>query len=1010
MKITFLGGADEVGASCSIVDMGGKRLLIDAGIRISPKSSRGVQNSQLPDLQLLSAAGGPDYILVTHAHTDHTGALPLVTEQYPNTPVIMTAPSMALTQTLQKDAQRIMRSNYEAEGELPLFDQVAVDSLFSSIQMVDFNQPLKLGENLQVTYYISGHIAGAGLLVLESPEGTLVMSGDVSLSEQRTVRSLDIPRIRADALVLESTYGGRLHAERRGEELRLIETLMRVVERGGKVLIPAFALGRAQEVIQIILAYRDKLDVPVYVDGMVRSVCDTYARFRDLLPPKMVKAAGDDHLFFREKVKPITSRNQREQVAMSDTPLVVVASSGMLTGGASVFYAKHFATDERNAIFLTGYQDEESPGRFLQRIMREKQEGEIPTLRLDNDIVKVRCEIGTYSLSAHADEQELVNVAKALKAKEVMLVHGDHGARHSLATALRRRQIVVTTPRIGTVREFKFKKKPWAVGAQVESGSETGAVDVEKLWANLSSRAGDYFSARELAQVWWGDGERTDDMVESLDSPDNIFFSADWREKTTYRVQSEKQVSRMKYRRQIMLRYPDLVGKLIVMRNSNNQPRLGVVTDGDIDSFDAIVQGAKGSHFPADALLWVIGDWQGFTKEGEESDVKPLAEDDEEEEETEEKKEKRNRGTKAQLYDLLTVAKAHTDNLLPFQARKLLVKDEAAVNPKDIMPEELPVGVDEQVALVAIVLGLASDGADLVIKDNESGLKPKRALEHGPMEQNEAREMALQAFPPEARLRKVGMELHRKRLTLSFDFPQSAERRYANVIENIIEQTGWDVQVKPQVNQQALSIALGEILPEGAMISKGPSYHMEKREVHARIEGVKDEITLKREFLDITDFKLVLDKADASQAPTQTAIPEGRQQMEINAAYGLIRSQLNQYGLYKTSLKQGQIILSFISPQVGERYTEKINELSQQTGYVLGVHPHPNQQKILLVARQIFNEAGWNLRKGPGVHVDTAQISVTVHEQPSDDALQTVNDKLQEQTGYTLDISVLQAE
>ncbi|MCA9915331.1 MAG: MBL fold metallo-hydrolase, partial [Anaerolineae bacterium] len=524
------------------------------------------QNDQLPDLQPISAAGGPDYILVTHAHTDHTGALPLVMEQYPYTPVLMTRPTEALTRVLQKDAQRIMKSRHEAEGELPLFDEISVNRLLDAVQLVEFDQPVKLAEDLQVTYRVAGHIAGAAMLILESSEGTLVMSGDVSMSEQRTVKSVQVPRIKADALVLESTYGGKLHANRVAEEKRLIQTLQRVTERGGKVLIPAFALGRSQEVIQIIHAFRDQFDVPVYVDGMVRSVCDAYARFADLLPEKTVAMAGEEHLFFRNKVKPIRNNEHRQEIARSATPCVVVASSGMLTGGASVVYAEHFAPQEQNAILLTGYQDEEAPGRFLQRIMREQEQGQSPVLSLGDKKVKVRCELGTYSLSAHADESELISVAEAFSPQEIMLVHGDEGPRHSLATGLRQRQRITTTPRIGTERTFAFQSKPWAIGTKIKSGGHTGNVELPQLWDSLKAQAGSYFNSRELAQVWWGDGDKAKEMAARLNQQDNVYFSADWRNKTTFRVNSETQVNAALRRRAIMLANPDIVGKLIVLR------------------------------------------------------------------------------------------------------------------------------------------------------------------------------------------------------------------------------------------------------------------------------------------------------------------------------------------------------------------------------------------------------------------------------------------------------------
>lgn len=978
MKLTFLGGADEVGASCTLIEIAGKKLLVDAGIRISPKSSRGIANDQLPDLQPITEAGGPDYILVTHAHTDHTAALPLVMEQYPYTPVIMTRPTEALVRVLQKDALKIMSSNHEQEGELPLFDEISVNRLLDAIQLVEFNQPIKLGEGLQVTYHVAGHIAGAAMIALESTEGTLVMSGDISMSPQRTVKSVEVPKIKADALVLESTYGGRLHANRVAEEKRLIQNLKRITERGGKVLIPAFALGRSQELVQIILAFKDQLDVPVYVDGMVRSVCDAYARFADLLPKKTVKAAGDEHLFYRGKVKPIRSRDQRSKVAMSNEPLIVIASSGMLTGGASVFYAKEFAADERNAILLTGYQDEESPGRFLQNVMRSKEKGETPTLRLGKERVKLRCEIDTYSLSAHGDESELISVAEAFGASQIMLVHGDEAARHSLATGLRQRQKIVVTPRIGTVREFSFKEKPWAIGASVKSGSHSGEVDLEKLWSSLKSQAGSYYSVRELAQVWWGDGKLADAMQQRLSEQDNIYFAADWRDKKTFMIRSEEQVNRARKQRAIMLANPDIVGKLVVLRNSNDQPRLGVVKSADIDSFDAIVQNAKGTHYPADALLWVVGKWSGV--EGVEGSLR------------------------TQLSALLKNARAHMDAIIPFNMRKHLVDNELTVLPDQLLPEELPEGVDTQTAITSIVLALAKDGASL----EQDGLKPNRARESGPLEQNEARELALAMFPDDANLRKVGMDMHRTRLLLSFDFPQAATRLYDEIIEELIEQSGWDVKIRPQVNQQALSVVLDQILPDDARISKGPSYYMDKRAVEAQVSGIESEDIpeLEREFMRTTDFKLTLSVKRDLDAPIieDIELPPG-EKMEINQAYAVIRQRLELYGLYKVGLKHGQISLAFISPQVGERFKDKIDDCAKITGYKMTIHPHPNQAKIGESIRRLAHEAGWNITKGPGIHVQDATVSISVLNEPTKEQFEEIRDQFDEETGFKLEVS-----
>lgn len=976
MKITFLGGADEVGASCSFIEIAGKKLLVDAGIRISPKTSRGIQNDQLPDLQPISAAGGPDYILLTHAHTDHTGALALVMEQYPFTPVIMTRPTEALVRVLQKDALNIMKSRSEEEGEMPLYDEISVNRLLDAVQLVEFKQALKLAEGLQVTYHVAGHIAGAAMLVLESTEGTLVMSGDVSMSPQRTVKAVEVPRIKADALVLESTYGGRLHANRVAEEKRLIQTLARVTERGGKVLIPAFALGRSQELIQIIHAFADQVTVPVFVDGMVRSVCDAYTRFADLLPEATVRAAGEEHLFFRGRVKPVKSAEQRSNITMGTDPCVIIASSGMLTGGASAFYAKYLAPDERNAIFLTGYQDEESPGRVLQRWMRDKEKGETPTLKLGKDEVKLRCEVDTYSLSAHADESELVSIAEAFGAQDIMLVHGDEGARHSLATGLRQRQKTVITPRIGTERILSYTAKPWAVAGNVAKGQHTGDIELPKLWESLKNQAGSYFSSRELAQVWWGDGERAAEMQERLKQYDNLYFASDWRSKNTFLIRSEQQVKRAQLQRAIMLANPDIVGKLVVLRNSNGQPRLGVVTSADGDSFEAMAQNAKGTHYPADALLWVIGRWE--KPEGMEG------------------------STKAILSEILKDARAYMDLVIPFAMRKHIVDNELTVLPESLLPDELPEGVDQTTALVSIVLALATDGATL----EQDGLKPNRAREGGPLEQNEVHELASNFFPEGANLRKVGMDVNRFRLLLYFDFPQAAERLYSEEIEELIEQSGWDVKVMSAVNQQALSLALDKLLPEGARISKGPSYYMDKREVQAEIMGLEGAAVdkLRAEFLRLTDFKLLVTEKKEVQLGNITAVATG-EKLEINHAYAVLRQAFEHLGMYKVGLSSGQIVLSFISPQLGERYQEQIKELAKATGYSLRINQNPNQQKLLEIVRKLTMQAGWTISKGPSVFVDRGKIGLSLSQQPSTEETEQLKRDFEEQTGYKLEIS-----
>ena len=504
MNITFLGGADEVGASCILIEIGGRRLLVDAGIRPTPKARWGLAGDQLPDLDQIERSGGIDAILVTHAHTDHTGALELVTERYPNVPVYATPVTIELTRVLHQDARRIMQMRLEDEGELPLFDEVATTRLLNAFTPVQLLQPLTLAPGLTATFFLAGHIAGAAMIGLSSSEGRILISGDISISPQRTVDGARPPVFSPDVLILESTYGGRLHANRHAEERRLVETVAEVTAAGGKVLIPAFALGRAQEILLTLGEFQRRGElagVPVWADGMVRAICQSYSSFPAALPLALQEQGA---AFYTEQIQPVASAAQRNALLWEPGPAIIVASSGMLAGGPSLAYARGLAGQPQHAILLTGYQDEESPGRRLQE-MAQRGRG---TLRLGKDKIEVQARLGTYSLSAHADAGQLVSFVETLNPAQVFLVHGDEDARHSLAAALRARGRNVRLPRAG--QAFGFDFTPAVRPAPAQGIGRRRPLDLQRLSHALQASvdaaagAGDLVTLLELAQTLVG--------------------------------------------------------------------------------------------------------------------------------------------------------------------------------------------------------------------------------------------------------------------------------------------------------------------------------------------------------------------------------------------------------------------------------------------------------------------------------------------------------------------------
>ena len=521
MKDSFFGGANEVGASCTLIEIEDERIQVDAGRRMNVK-----QDKQLPDLDKI---GKVDAFLLTHAHTDHTGALPEIVRRWPGVKGYCTPATRDLTRKLLEDSRKQLKRKKQRvekpctltdiDRELQDIDQAL--QYLKDMKEVQWREPEQICGNIKATWTPAGHILGAAMIYIEGERESILMTGDVSVTKQKTIPGMsmsesDLP-YRLDVMVMESTYGNNPpHKDRAEEGRRLISKVVQVIEAGGKVLIPVFAIGRAQEVILILKDAMQREEIPkfpVWIDGMVKDINKVYSDYsRELSLPLQRKAERDEDLFYSNSIEEVSSQDERDSI-LAGPPCCIVASSGMLIGGCSSYYAKHLAPHSKNLIAITGYQAEGTPGRALEDLKTAEGFAEEVWKLDDGASVLAGCQVERYSLSAHADRDQLTELVKTVQPRKLFLVHGDRDARKKLAASVRRQvpEVEVKLPKNGST--YTVEKHPGI--------AEGRSHDHSKVLAGLYDfvlRMGlkGPFSARQLTEMYFATAATTSIAVDFL--------------------------------------------------------------------------------------------------------------------------------------------------------------------------------------------------------------------------------------------------------------------------------------------------------------------------------------------------------------------------------------------------------------------------------------------------------------------------------------------------------------
>ena len=394
MKIQFLGGASRVGSlgMYTITDSG-QRFLFDYGI--TPTAP--------PQYPL--PAPPVDYVFLTHAHVDHSGMVPWLTNRY-NLRVVATEPTKVITEILATDSNKICG----IEGYPIPYTKKDIEDMMHFFLDADFGDTLDV-KGASVKLHRAGHIPGATMYEVNDGR-TFLFTGDINTIDTHLVKGAE--PVDAEILFIESTYAGREHEDRGYLEKKFVEDTLEIVAGGGKVLIPAFAVGRTQEVL---LMLKD-LDLNIWLDGMGKTVSRIYSKERPMYvrDPQMLKKA-------LRGVKIVSSLGHRKR-AIEEAD-VIVTTSGMLDGGPVMEYLPEIATNPRNGLFLTGYQVEGTNGRMLM---------DTGFIDIAGVSVRPKARVEFFDFSAHAGNSELLNFIDAISPDIVVLMHGDN--REALAQQL----------------------------------------------------------------------------------------------------------------------------------------------------------------------------------------------------------------------------------------------------------------------------------------------------------------------------------------------------------------------------------------------------------------------------------------------------------------------------------------------------------------------------------------------------------------------------------------------
>ncbi|NXH14212.1 INT11 protein, partial [Bucco capensis] len=413
IRVTPLGAGQDVGRSCILLSIAGKNVMLDCGMHMGYNDDR-----RFPDFSYITQNGRLtdflDCVIISHFHLDHCGALPYFSEMVGyDGPIYMTHPTKAICPILLEDYRKI---TVDKKGEIHFFTGQMIKDCMKKVVAVHLHQTVQVDEELEIKAYYAGHVLGAAMFQIKVGCESVVYTGDYNMTPDRHLGAAWIDKCRPQLLITESTYATTIRDSKRCRERDFLKKVHETVERGGKVLIPVFALGRAQELCILLETFWERMNLkaPIYFStGLTEKANHYYKLFITWTNQKIRKTFVQRNMFEFKHIKAFD-----RAFADNPGPMVVFATPGMLHAGQSLQIFKKWAGNEKNMVIMPGYCVQGTVGhKILSGQRKLEMEG--------RQILEVKMQVEYMSFSAHADAKGIMQLIRQAEPCHVLLVHGE---------------------------------------------------------------------------------------------------------------------------------------------------------------------------------------------------------------------------------------------------------------------------------------------------------------------------------------------------------------------------------------------------------------------------------------------------------------------------------------------------------------------------------------------------------------------------------------------------------